>query len=281
MPPRHDDWLRPSLVTDVLTISAVATVLVAWVVLSVEGGWTYYRTPLRVRAYEPAHRVLRPSGSIGHPLGVVGIAMMTVPVIYSVRKRWKPLARLGNMRRWLDVHLFCGTVGPVLVTFHAAMKFNGIISVAYWSMVAVVLSGFVGRYLYGRIPRTIRGAELSYREIESRAAELLADLAAAGVSTAPVEAAAGLRGLNGAWSRRRARHALIADGVDRARADTVLRLAADRALLLRRLSQLNQTKRLFSMWHAFHLPLVYVMFGIAILHIGLAVYLGYASFLPR
>ena len=67
------------------------------------------------------------------------------------------------MKTWLEVHIFCGIVGPVLVTFHTSFKFNGIVSVAYWSMVAVVLSGFVGRYLYVRIPRSLRGIELTQR----------------------------------------------------------------------------------------------------------------------
>ena len=49
---------------------------------------------------------------------------------------------------------------------------------------------------------------------------------------------------------------------------------AERALLLRRLARLNRTKHLFSMWHVFHQPLVYVMFAIASLHVGIAVYLG-------
>ena len=40
------------------------------------------------------------------------------------------------------MHLFCGVVGPVLVTFHTSFKFNGLVSVAYWSMVIVMLSGF-------------------------------------------------------------------------------------------------------------------------------------------
>ena len=62
-------------------------------------------------------------------------------------------ANVGSMPLWLEVHIFCGIVGPVLVTFHTSFKFNGIISVAYWSMMAVMLSGFVGRYLYVRIPK--------------------------------------------------------------------------------------------------------------------------------
>jgi hypothetical protein len=70
---------------------------------------------------------------------------MLVPFLYMARKRVPALRNLGNLRWWLEVHLFCGVIGPVLVTYHTSFKFNGIVSAAYWSMVIVVLSGFVGR----------------------------------------------------------------------------------------------------------------------------------------
>jgi hypothetical protein len=267
--------------TGVLFFSAVAIVATAVVVLLFDGGWHYYATPLRVRAYHPAHRVLRPSGSVGQTLGVVGLAMMTVPVLYAVRKRWRRAARLGGMKRWLDVHIFCGTVGPVLVTFHSAMKFNGVISVAYWSMVAVMLSGFVGRYLYVRIPRSLRGTELSYAEIEAKAAGMLAELASTGVDVGALSGIRVGRGLTGWRERSAVYHRLLAGGLDADRSALVVRLAAERASLLRRLAQLSRTRRLFGYWHVFHLPLVYVMFAIALVHVALAVYFGYASFLRR
>jgi hypothetical protein len=56
--------------------------------------------------------------------------------------------------------------------------------------------------------------------------------------------------------------------------------AAERALLADRLVSLERTRRLFGLWHVFHLPLVWIMFGIVTLHIGLALYLGYWPSLP-
>lgn len=271
---------RPAL-TGVLAASALAVMAVSVGVLFVGGGWDYYTTSLRVRAYHAAHAALRPSGAVGRTLGVAGLAMMTVPILYAARKRWSVAARLGGMKRWLDVHIFCGTVGPVLVTYHSAFKFNGIISVAYWSMVAVMLSGFVGRYLYVRIPRSLRGTELGYAEIEAQAAGMLADVASAGVS---IDSLRDLRGSRGLRARRQQRHAhrrLVEQGLEPEKAAAVVRLAAERALLLRRLAQLARTRRWFGYWHVFHVPLVYVMFGIALLHVALAVYLGYGSFFRR
>ncbi|RPJ62916.1 MAG: hypothetical protein EHM24_25265, partial [Acidobacteria bacterium] len=209
---RTDEWLRPSALVNVLVVSGAAVAAVTAIVLFTAGGWDYYRTPLRVRAYAQAHAALRPSGTIGHALGIAGLLMMTVPVLYSMRKKWRVLGRLGEMRHWLNVHIFCGIVGPVLVTFHAALKFNGLISVAYWSMVIVVLSGFVGRYLYVRMPRTIRGIELTYEEILAEAADLRREMASTGLSpdllalldalSPPAGSAAPAAGPAPSWFRR-------------------------------------------------------------------------------
>ena len=271
-PPR-EEWLRPSSLTNVLVVSAAATAAVAWLMLAVAGGWDYYRTPLRVRAYAPGHAMLHPSGWLAHSMGMAGLLMMTVPVLYSVRKKWRLLARLGQMRQWLNVHIFCGIVGPVLVTFHAAMKFNGLISVAYWSMALVVLSGFVGRYLYVRMPRTIKGVEMGYEEIVGRANAIRAELTATGLDAGLVERLVERRG------QRRARRSLLRAGAPPALVGDAVRLARERSFLLRRLKYLERTRRLFAMWHIFHQPLVYVMFVIAAAHVWLAIYLGYA-FLP-
>ena len=289
-PPRHLA-ARPRLpaaahtwtLSAALIASAIVIAAVGVGVLSLAGGWEYYRTPLRVRAYEPQHRLLRPSGVVGHALGLVGLAMMLVPVAYSIRKKWRRLRNLGSMKTWLEVHIFCGIVGPVLVTFHAALKFNGLISVAYWSMVAVMLSGFVGRYLYIRIPRSIRGVELSYEEIRGRADTLNASLEQLGL---PAPLAKGLDAVPGGRLRRLVflrslRAAMRRMGVPPALVGEAVRLAAARDSLLRRLAYLERTRRLFAMWHMFHQPFVYVMFAIALVHIGVAVYLGYTFFFQR
>jgi hypothetical protein len=273
----------------VIAIAAGATIVLGlWVVVDL-GGWSYYETPLRVRGYAPLHATLKPSGSLAHPLGVAGIAMLVIPVIYAVRKRWRRLARAGSMRAWLEIHIFCGIVGPALVTLHTAFRFNGLISVAYWSMMAVMLSGFVGRHLYVRMPRTIRGVELSHEDIRGRIQDLTDQLLQA---TKNAGLTGRVRAVDqeleiererpvGSWRTRQRlrhlRHELRAAGVSREMASDITSTLAERAQLLRRLSQLNRSRRLFSLWHVFHQPLVYLMFAIAALHVGVAVYFGYVS----
>ena len=225
----------------VLVLAGLVCAVVVGGVLWSFDGWHYYSTPQATRGYLPAHKLLRPSGVIGLPLGVVGAIFMLSTLPYAARKRWRPLARLGTTSKWLEVHIFFGIVGPVLVTLHTAFKFNGVVAVGYWLMMAVWSSGFVGRYLYVRIPKTIRGVELSRQELEAELARVAASLE--GTATPPAE------------------------------------LVAEHAILSRRLKYLERTRQLFHYWHVFHRPLVYGMVVIVGLHVAIAIYLGYAQLL--
>lgn len=273
---------------------SAATVLVVLLVL---GGADYYSTPLRVRAYAGGHRLLRPSGPIGQTLGVAGTLLMIMPFVYMARKRIRKLSPVGTVKSWLEIHLFCGIVGPVLVTLHTSFKFNGIISAAYWSMVLVMLSGFVGRYLYVRIPRSIRGTELSREEVEAQADALKDGLVAAGATddvrrklaafeARAVSAAPGRLSfadlvfgeLRVARELRALSRDLAASGVAADVSARLVQLERARATLMRRAAYLQRTKLLFDLWHVFHLPLVYLLLVIAVAHIGLALYMGYVPF---
>lgn len=274
----------------------VSAVLAAWILLGL-GGRHYYGTPLTVRAHEPAHRLLRPSGPAGQSFGLAGTVLMVMPFLYMARKRVRGMKSAGQLKYWLELHLFCGVVGPVLVTFHTSFKFNGIISAAYWSMVIVMLSGFIGRYLYVRIPRSIRGNELTRAELDERAHALHDELALTVASdqlmqevdafeatvVPPADARRTLREqlVGDLLFGRRLRAFLVqleAEGVPAAVRDEIARLTRDRVQLLRIRFHLERTKALFQLWHVFHLPLVYLLLVIAAAHIALALYMGYVPF---
>ena len=273
----------------------VSAILTAWILVGL-GGLAYYRTPLRVRGYAPAHRMLRPSGPAGQTFGIVGALLMTVPFIYMLRKRVRRFRAAGSLKTWLEIHLFCGIVGPVLVTFHTSFKFNGIVSAAYWSMAIVVLSGFAGRYLYVQIPRSIRGGELNRAELDRKAEELHEHLLATASPETMTRLHAfeqavvperrentTLRGLffgDRAVSRglRRLAGELESAGLPSDLRERTLSLVSERAMLLRRIAYLQKTKKLFDMWHVFHLPLVYIMLAIVSVHVAVVLYLGYVPF---
>ncbi len=96
----------------------------------------------------------------GHGIGILGfILMLMTEVLYSLRKRSR-LARWGSMATWLRFHIVTGLVGPYLVLLHSSWKFNGLAGAATLFTVVIVMSGFVGRYIYTRIPRTMDGVEI-------------------------------------------------------------------------------------------------------------------------
>jgi len=277
----------------VLVLALAAIAVIYAIVYFRAGGQAYYGTPLGVRGYAPAHKLLRPAGRYGISFGIVGLGMIFVTLLYVLRKKVKWLSRIGNLKIWLEVHIFCGIVGPALITLHTSFKFNGLISVAYWSMIIVVLSGFVGRYLYVRIPKTMRGAELSAGDLEARAAEIRARLVAEGLPAAALAEVEALdapppRGL-GAFigsfffgelraglGFRRLRRRMHAAGIAPTLVKQTVALAAERGALMRRIAFLGRTKKLFELWHVLHKPLVYVMLVIAALHVFVATYFGYA-----
>lgn len=282
----------------VLVLAGVCSAAVIWLAFGYFDGWEYYTTPVAGRGYLPEHRLLRPSGSVGISFGALGLVAMVSTLPYAARKRWRPLGRIGSTSRWLEVHIFFGIVGPVLVTLHTAFKFNGAVSVGYWLMVAVWSSGFVGRYLYVRIPKTIRGVELSRQELQ---ADLAGQEAMLREMVLPEAARAALdtfdRSLMPAAGRSPGtfdlflgefrvrtrlflmRHQLRAAGADIHTVHEAVSRRAEHASLSRRLLHLERTRRLFELWHVFHRPLVFGMFLIVGLHVALVVYLGYAQVL--
>jgi hypothetical protein len=64
------------------------------------------------------------------------------------------------MSRWLQLHIFTGLVGPYMVLLHTSWKFNGLAGVTTLLTVVIVISGFIGRYIFTLIPRSLDGLEI-------------------------------------------------------------------------------------------------------------------------
>jgi hypothetical protein len=87
----------------------------------------------------------------GHWLGYVGTAFMLATLLYPLRTRCGVLKSWGVQSTWLTFHLWVGFIGAALVTYHAAFKLDRWVALACYAMWTVVLSGAIGRYLYGTI----------------------------------------------------------------------------------------------------------------------------------
>jgi hypothetical protein len=289
-----------------------AALVLAWVgvvTLVLLGGLNYYSTPLQERPFSDLHELYKPTGNVGHGLGIVGSFSMVVGVVfYSLRKHVGWLAGVGRLSTWLEVHIFLCTLGPVLVLFHTTFKFGGIVSIAFWSMTVVALSGVFGRYVYGRIPKTIHGHLQSLESIRQQEADLITAISDE-YRLNPVQ----IETLFPRTERRAARgiaHALLlaayhdfsrrsqkrhikrlisrtldsSDGssgsargedVPRHTRDSMVRLALFRLRLEQQVVVMEPLQRVFGYWHVMHLPLAGVMFLVMIVHVTVSVLFGY------
>ena len=254
-------------------------------------GASYYLTPLHERARHPDYWTLKPGGSLGLQFGAAGLVMMTVMHLYSARKRIRLLRGLGALRNWLNGHILMGILGPLFVVLHSSFKVGGLISISFWSMVAVALSGIFGRYLYLQIPRTRAGEELSLAEVEKQDRELTrrlkeefgadeAYLAAVEKAATPsrtqglpralvamvVEDTAGLTGR------------IVLPPLPDAPPDVareVAHIVAQKRVLRRRIVMWDAIHRLFHHWHVIHKPFAVVMYLFVVLHVAVATMTGY------
>jgi hypothetical protein len=261
-------------------------------------GLPYYMLPLAERPHSAMHTQLKPAGLWGHGLGIIGTFMLIVLLAYSVRKRLGARRGLGSLRRWLDVHIFLGVMGPLLITLHTAMKFSGIVSISFFSMMAVALSGVFGRYVYMQIPRDSRGHALGLAAAQKRMEELgerlrsqyrLPDEAIrsfvqhTGVSDGAARSKIGSffhsigRDITLRGRMRRLRRRLKKAGTDLPAAviNEVIGLARESSVLQRRIAQLDSMNELFHYWHVFHKPFAIVMYIIMVVHVGVTVAFGY------
>jgi len=93
----------------------------------------------------------------GHGMGILGfVFMLMTETLYSLRKRSRSV-KWGKMSMWLQLHIFTGLVGPYMVLLHTSWKFNGIAGATTLLTIIIVISGFIGRYIFTRIPRTVDG----------------------------------------------------------------------------------------------------------------------------
>jgi len=258
-------------------------------------GISYYNTGVEERPFHENHDMLKPSGPMGHGLGIVGTLLILIGVFsYIGRKKKKFLPRVGVLKYWLEFHIFLCSVGPLLILFHTAFKFGGIVSISFWSMVAVVLSGIIGRFIYIQIPRTIQGRELSLVEIKD-----MKDNMSLGLKTKygfddeiyePLLAATqkkfefGHEGFVKRIVKRIEYNNEVKDGVQTILKKTnltgkekrgVMKLVNYEMTMNARISRLQTMQTLFKYWHVAHLPFALIMLVIMVIHVAITIVFGY------
>jgi len=258
-------------------------------------GIPYYNTGLEDRFYHPDHDMLKPSGIFGHGLGIVGTFFILLGVgSYMIRKRSRLFSRLGRLKYWLEFHIFLCSLGPVMILFHTAFKFGGIVSISFWSMVAVVLSGIIGRFIYIQIPRTIEGRELSLQEVQASKTNIGGLLSSSfrlneESYNAILESARAkpYQGNGTLLTRMVAKYfedkrtigqvksILRSNKIPNADVSRVAKLVSNELALNNRIDRLHSMQQLFRYWHVAHLPFAIIMLVIMVIHVGITIAFGY------
>jgi hypothetical protein len=288
-----------------VTLAAIAA---ASLILAISiYGASYYRAPLEERALSPLHAQLRSSGTIGLKLGILGVVLFSIIFLYPLRKRVKFLSTVGATRNWLDFHVVAGITAPVIVTFHSAFHAQGVAGIAYYIMLIVALSGFIGRYVYAQIPRNLHSARLSAGEFAAQAAALTralehhhtipADDIAALLRVPTTQEIRSMGLLRMLFTLLRAdlarpllvgrlrRHALRGANLiptfggfvtsHDADLESIIASVKRQSSLQFRMAFLERTERLFHLWHVIHRPFSLSFVALIIIHIAVVLLLGY------
>jgi phosphoglycerol transferase MdoB-like AlkP superfamily enzyme len=275
-------------------ISILISIIVFITVLLMVKGIPYYSTSLEERFYHPDHDLFKPSGLFGHGLGIVGTLLIVFGVFsYMARKRYRFLSRFGRLKYWLEFHIFLCVLGPIMILFHTAFKFGGIVSISFWSMVVVVASGIIGRYIYLQIPRTIEGRELSLNEVKEMKSDVDTSIKKHyNLDDASYNSILKYINIKSLYKNKNliiriiSKHAediqriwglkrtLRKNKLSKKRIKQVTKLVKHEISLSNKIERLQTMQRLFKYWHIAHLPFALIMLVIMVIHVGITFAFG-------
>ena len=241
-----------------------------------------------------------PRSGFGFYIGVAGTLMMLALLAYPLRKHMSWMQRWGALKHWFRIHMIMGIVGPTLVLFHSTFHIRSTnAAVALVSMLGVVISGVVGRFVYTKVHYGLYGSRATLEKVREEFSGQ-ADEAKSRLHFAPrVEH----------WIRAFEQQVTQPDRSFGSSAWHFLTLGATRSILefrcarelkrllrserrpefkqgaseaialvssylreVERVAHFTTYERLFSLWHVLHIPLIYLLAASTIFHV-LAAYM--------
>jgi hypothetical protein len=237
----------------------------------------------------------------GYWLGVAGGSMMLLLFTYPLRKHFRFTRKWGRVKWWFVVHMMLGVGGPVLILLHSTFRVGSLnAGVAFYSMLAVALSGVIGRFIYARVNRGLVGEQATLRDLQKRAGIAQEDARSRLAFSPLVEARLHsfemqeIKSVPGwltyirqvfwlpvqEWMVYRQcavdiKHVLTATAKKNqwTAKDLARRKKHSRTLVrqylnaVTRVAQYTAYERLFSLWHVAHIPFVYILVLSAIVHV--------------
>ncbi|MBL9077394.1 MAG: NAD(P)-binding domain-containing protein [Planctomycetes bacterium] len=164
--------LLPALVAALLATAAVT----GWVLWHHD----YYLLSSAARAALPKHALLRPDRQLGLWFGLFAAVAVLLNLAYLLRRQQWLGVRFGSLSAWMTTHVGTGLVAVLLTLVHAAMSPRQTAGGwAFWALVALLVTGAIGRWFYAWLPRNTNGREL---RLEALRQQLAAATAAIGDS---------------------------------------------------------------------------------------------------
>ncbi len=253
----------------------------------------------RFREYE----LITAERGTGYYFGIIGVVLMLLLAVYPLRKRISMLSFLGDNMLWFRLHMGLGIVGPVIILFHANFDSGSLNSyIALFSMIIVALSGIVGRYIYVRFHYGLteqivdltelcdnleqEKEELSINQLFSDLPEAKKELFDFAEKTLKppcsfvnsIEQIASARWQSQFIHRKMKRiiRAYLHDLADAhelsfARKKQIQRQFKNRIrrffTIAFRVTRFNFYERSFALWHVLHIPLVFLMIVVVVVHV--------------
>jgi hypothetical protein len=236
---------------------------------------------------------------LGYWLGISGAVIMLTLIGYPLRKRVRVLHSVGRVANWFRLHMILGILGPLCVVLHTNFKLGSMNSrLALFTMLVVVSSGIVGRYLYAKVHKGLYGKQAELRDVLSDIASLRQSLGNEVAGLAGIERELSLyvpkldarqaslltgffSALTAGSRTRASRRRILSDVRQSMSAQTRPRSWSqkrahlkdvDRQLkvyfaAVKKAEKLAFFERLFGMWHHLHFPLFVLLALTVVLHI--------------
>lgn len=244
----------------------------------------------------------KPGDDVGYNMGLVGGLMLLALLLYPLRKRVRFLRGLGILPTWFKWHMIFGILAPTLILFHSTFRIGSInAGMALGAMLLVAGSGIFGRFFYTKIHKGLYGRQATLKEaqdemertgsvkslsfspaIEKKLEEFRAITTRVSKSRSTGFIHFATIGIRGALLQRslvkELHHAIYSQAKEKnwnaAQMQRVDQLYEDSKKQIEYIikavldvAQFHTYERLFSWWHIFHIPLVYLLIFSGIFHV--------------
>lgn len=244
---------------------------------------------------------LVPDSGAGYWIGIAGALVILSVLVYPWRKKNARSTRWGKIAKWFKFHMVMGVLGPTLIIIHSNFTLKSInATVAMATMLIVVASGIIGRFLYAKTHQDLYGAKAEVRALLDDAQAM--EAAVGEDMNWPLEMMAEMKTFESVItlqnlsapqsvrlivlmafqtraSRQRLGHkvrTMLSERAQRERWDRrryAQSLALERAHLdrffatVRKAAGLKLYSRLLGLWHLMHFPLFMLLIIAAIVHV--------------